>query len=137
MQLKMKNLGPLRQAEFEMGDLIVICGANNTTCRGRSQGCKPRRHHPGKQGFVGTRHAVPLPGQFAFRTGLPPPLMQCAPLPQAIRSLTFTETRYILINIYHTSKKEYTWKQQSYLPTVGVRLSACPRSSDSKAKKFL
>ncbi|MCI5148524.1 MAG: hypothetical protein D3916_03865, partial [Candidatus Electrothrix sp. MAN1_4] len=30
MQLKMKNLGPLRQAEFEMGDLTVICGKNNT-----------------------------------------------------------------------------------------------------------
>ena len=39
MQLKMKNLGPLRQAEFEMGDLTVICGKNNTICKSRSQGC--------------------------------------------------------------------------------------------------
>ena len=30
MQLKMRNLGPLRQAEFELGDLTVICGKNNT-----------------------------------------------------------------------------------------------------------
>ena len=30
MLLKMKSLGPLRQAEFELGDLTVICGKNNT-----------------------------------------------------------------------------------------------------------
>ena len=30
MKLKMKNLGPLRQAELEMGDLTIICGENNT-----------------------------------------------------------------------------------------------------------
>ena len=30
MQLKVKHLGPLRQAEFELGDLTVICGKNNT-----------------------------------------------------------------------------------------------------------
>ena len=26
----MTNLGPLRQAEFEMGDMTIICGSNNT-----------------------------------------------------------------------------------------------------------
>lgn len=30
MHLKIKNLGPLRQAEFELGDLTIICGKNNT-----------------------------------------------------------------------------------------------------------
>ncbi len=30
MKIKMINLGPLRQAEFEMGDMTIICGRNNT-----------------------------------------------------------------------------------------------------------
>jgi len=30
MKIRVKNLGPLRQAEFELGDLTIICGANNT-----------------------------------------------------------------------------------------------------------
>lgn len=30
MLLKVKNLGQLRQAEFEMGDLTILCGKNNT-----------------------------------------------------------------------------------------------------------
>lgn len=30
MKIKMTNLGPLRQAEFEMGDMTIICGRNNT-----------------------------------------------------------------------------------------------------------
>jgi predicted ATPase len=30
VKLKMKNLGPLRQTEFEMGDFTIICGKNNT-----------------------------------------------------------------------------------------------------------
>lgn len=30
MKLKMIKLGPLRQAEFEMGDMTIICGRNNT-----------------------------------------------------------------------------------------------------------
>ena len=30
MKIKVKNLGPLRQAEYELGDLTIICGRNNT-----------------------------------------------------------------------------------------------------------
>ena len=30
MKIKVKNLGVLKQAEFELGDLTIICGANNT-----------------------------------------------------------------------------------------------------------
>ena len=30
MRIVMKNLGPLRQAEFSLGDLTIICGRNNT-----------------------------------------------------------------------------------------------------------
>lgn len=30
MRIKVKNLGVLRQAEFELGDLTIICGENNT-----------------------------------------------------------------------------------------------------------
>lgn len=30
MKIKVKNLGPLRQAEFEVGDFTIICGKNNT-----------------------------------------------------------------------------------------------------------
>ena len=30
MKIKFKNLGPLRQAEFELGDFTIICGCNNT-----------------------------------------------------------------------------------------------------------
>ncbi|MBN2207894.1 MAG: ATP-binding protein [Candidatus Coatesbacteria bacterium] len=30
MKIKVTNLGPLRQAEFELGDLTIICGENNT-----------------------------------------------------------------------------------------------------------
>ena len=30
MKIKLKNLGALEQAEFEIGDLTIICGANNT-----------------------------------------------------------------------------------------------------------
>lgn len=30
MKIKIKNLGPLKQAEFELGDLTIICGENNT-----------------------------------------------------------------------------------------------------------
>lgn len=30
VKVKVKNLGPLRQAEFEVGDLTIICGGNNT-----------------------------------------------------------------------------------------------------------
>lgn len=30
MQIKLKNLGALRQAEFELGELSIICGQNNT-----------------------------------------------------------------------------------------------------------
>ncbi|MEO5357245.1 MAG: ATP-binding protein [Nitrospirae bacterium YQR-1] len=30
MKIKVKNLGVLRQAEFELGDLTIICGKNNT-----------------------------------------------------------------------------------------------------------
>ena len=30
MIIKLKNLGPLKQAEFELGDMTIICGPNNT-----------------------------------------------------------------------------------------------------------
>ncbi|MGC9196220.1 MAG: AAA family ATPase [Syntrophobacteraceae bacterium] len=30
MKIRVKNLGALKQAEFEIGDLTIICGANNT-----------------------------------------------------------------------------------------------------------
>ncbi|MBB3204907.1 putative ATPase [Rhodopirellula rubra] len=30
MKIKVKNLGPIRQAEFEVGELTTICGMNNT-----------------------------------------------------------------------------------------------------------
>lgn len=30
MKIKLKNLGIIKQAEFEMGDLTIICGKNNT-----------------------------------------------------------------------------------------------------------
>jgi hypothetical protein len=30
MKIKVKNLGPLKQAEFTLGDLTIICGGNNT-----------------------------------------------------------------------------------------------------------
>lgn len=30
MNIKLKNLGPLKQAEFTLGDLTIICGGNNT-----------------------------------------------------------------------------------------------------------
>ncbi|HLV33111.1 MAG TPA: ATP-binding protein, partial [Chitinispirillaceae bacterium] len=30
MKIKLKNLGVLRQAEFELGDMTIICGQNNT-----------------------------------------------------------------------------------------------------------
>ncbi|MBN2326941.1 MAG: ATP-binding protein [Candidatus Omnitrophica bacterium] len=30
MKVQVDNLGPLRQAEFELGDLTIICGENNT-----------------------------------------------------------------------------------------------------------
>ena len=30
MKITIKNLGPLRQAEFSLGDLTIICGQNNT-----------------------------------------------------------------------------------------------------------
>lgn len=30
MKIKVKNLGPLKQAEFELGDITIICGGNNT-----------------------------------------------------------------------------------------------------------
>ena len=30
MRIVLKNLGPLRQAEFSLGDLTIICGRNNT-----------------------------------------------------------------------------------------------------------
>ncbi len=34
MKIKIKNLGVLKQAEFTLGDLTIICGGNNTgkTC---------------------------------------------------------------------------------------------------------
>ena len=30
MEIKIKNLGVLKQAEFTLGDLTIICGGNNT-----------------------------------------------------------------------------------------------------------
>ena len=30
MKIKVKNLGALKQAEFTLGDLTIICGCNNT-----------------------------------------------------------------------------------------------------------
>jgi predicted ATPase len=30
MKIKLKNLGAIKQAEFEIGDLTIICGKNNT-----------------------------------------------------------------------------------------------------------
>ncbi|UNU23105.1 AAA family ATPase [Microcoleus vaginatus] len=30
MKVKVKNLGVLKQAEFTLGDLTIICGSNNT-----------------------------------------------------------------------------------------------------------
>jgi len=30
MKIKLKNLGPLQQTEFELGDFTIICGKNNT-----------------------------------------------------------------------------------------------------------
>ena len=30
MKLSIKNLGPLKQANFELGELTIICGHNNT-----------------------------------------------------------------------------------------------------------
>ncbi len=30
MKIKIKNLGALKQAEFTIGDLTIICGNNNT-----------------------------------------------------------------------------------------------------------
>ncbi|MFN7526487.1 MAG: AAA family ATPase, partial [Dolichospermum sp.] len=30
MKIKVKNLGTLREAEFTLGDLTIICGGNNT-----------------------------------------------------------------------------------------------------------
>jgi predicted ATPase len=30
MKIKIKNLGVLKQAEFTLGDLTIICGGNNT-----------------------------------------------------------------------------------------------------------
>ena len=30
MKIQIKNLGPLKQAEFSLGDLTIICGGNNT-----------------------------------------------------------------------------------------------------------
>ena len=30
MKINVKNLGVLRQAEFELGDMTLICGGNNT-----------------------------------------------------------------------------------------------------------
>jgi len=30
MKIKLKNLGPMNQAEFELGKLTIICGNNNT-----------------------------------------------------------------------------------------------------------
>lgn len=30
MNIRVKNLGPLKQAEFEIGDMTIICGRNNT-----------------------------------------------------------------------------------------------------------
>ncbi|GAH73728.1 unnamed protein product [marine sediment metagenome] len=30
MIIKLKNLGPLKQAQFELGEMTIICGHNNT-----------------------------------------------------------------------------------------------------------
>ena len=30
MKISVENLGVLQQAEFELGDLTIICGSNNT-----------------------------------------------------------------------------------------------------------
>ncbi|MDM8537803.1 AAA family ATPase, partial [Desulfobacterales bacterium HSG17] len=30
MKIKLKNLGPLQETEFEIGDFTIICGKNNT-----------------------------------------------------------------------------------------------------------
>ena len=30
MKIQIKNLGALKQAEFTLGDLTIICGANNS-----------------------------------------------------------------------------------------------------------
>ncbi len=30
MKIRLKNLGVLKQAEFSLGDLTIICGENNT-----------------------------------------------------------------------------------------------------------
>lgn len=30
MRVRLKNLGPLKQAQFELGDMTIICGPNNT-----------------------------------------------------------------------------------------------------------
>ena len=30
MKISVENLGVLKQAEFELGDLTIICGSNNT-----------------------------------------------------------------------------------------------------------
>ncbi len=30
MKIKVSNLGPIKQAEMELGDLTIICGENNT-----------------------------------------------------------------------------------------------------------
>ena len=30
MKIKIKQLGPIKQAEFTLGDFTIICGANNT-----------------------------------------------------------------------------------------------------------
>ena len=30
MKVQVKNLGVLRQAEFELGEFTIICGGNNT-----------------------------------------------------------------------------------------------------------
>jgi len=30
MKVKVKNIGVLKQAEFTLGDLTIICGSNNT-----------------------------------------------------------------------------------------------------------
>ena len=30
MQIKLRNIGPLKQVEFELKDMTIICGENNT-----------------------------------------------------------------------------------------------------------
>ena len=30
MKITVKNLGAIRQAQFELGDMTIICGGNNT-----------------------------------------------------------------------------------------------------------